>query len=122
MAELTRRDPPGRSRKPASEGFAFAEEAAFLRQHPGESYVIRDYPADRANAARLASLNIRTGRYRVFQPGGSFGSRTATEPGPDGELVVNVYAWFGELNGDYCAQCGYRVGSDGHANSAHDSS
>lgn len=98
MAEpMIRRDPPANTRQP---GYVMEEEAAFLREHPGESYIVRDYPPEEANAARMMGVGIRQGRYRAFQPSGSYGARTATEPNEKGELVVNVYAWYGPLRED----------------------
>ena len=109
MGNLTRRDPPqGRGRKPGQA--VLAEEAEFLREHPGESYLIQTFPLERAAAARSMGVGIREARYQAFRPAGSFGARTATEDGK-----VNVYAWFGELAGGHCRECGYLAGSDGHS-------
>ncbi len=109
MAEqLERGTAPDNTRKP---GYVMQSESAFLREHPGESYVLTTFPVEEANKARMMGVGIRQGRYRAFQPGGAYGARTATEDG-----VVKVYAWYGVLKDQRCADCGYLAGTDGHAN------
>jgi hypothetical protein len=93
MAELTRREPPDRQGgRKSGEPYAYEDEAAQLRAEPGVWKLLTEFPAQRAVAARNLGVNIRTGRLRVFQPGGSFDARTATERNDANEPVVNVYA------------------------------
>ena len=101
--------------------YAFEKEAARLRDNEGVPSVIKAFPVEARNAAAQLRLSIRAGRYRAFQPGGTFDAFTRTEITPgSSEAVVNVYAWFGELReDDRCPGCQYPLSSDGHRNSSH---
>ncbi len=94
---MTRRNPPKQNRQPGHH--VLEEEAEFLREHEGEPHIIRHYPPeDRNNAAQFRQA-LKSGRLAAFRPAGAFDAVTATEQDPEsGEPVVNVYAWYGELN------------------------
>lgn len=101
MTEMTRRNPPNQSRQPGH--LVLEEEADRLRENEGVPFIIRHYSvSERNNAAQFRQALLR-GRLAAFRPAGSFGCTTATEDDENGEPVVNVYAWYGELKEDYDA-------------------
>jgi hypothetical protein len=96
MAELTWKNPPDNGgRQP---GHVYEDEAAQLRESPGEWALIKEFPLEEADSARTMGVGIRQGRYWSFRPPGTFDARTATESvhNRKGNLVqvVNVYAVF----------------------------
>ena len=87
MTDVTWREPPERPK-----GLRYEAEAGEMRKHPGKSVLLKSFPREQGASARSMGNSIRIGRYPAMRPAGAFAAQTATEPGDDGTLVVNVYA------------------------------
>jgi hypothetical protein len=92
VTDVVWREPPARPGR----RHRFAQEAAQMREHPGEWLLLGTFPLSQSSSARSMGNSIRIGRYTTLRPAGAFDYQTATEDAHDskGKLtrVVNVYA------------------------------